>query len=207
MSAFVVSKVHIDLLVRAALHAAPAGDAFRWWAVDENGEFDVERGAHGWHEISELAESFDPEEQERRGLLSPSQVGQLLVNENVRSVGHRYSEPGRVYYYGAGAAARMDDLDPDAGELPGPCDAYYMGPYVYANPGYTLNPGEIFRAIDVLDYQSCEHDGWRSSEAFAFLAALRERTCSQVEGYASSPHGWEADDLAGKPLEFSRRIL
>lgn len=92
-----------------------------------------------------------------------SQTGQMLVDENVASVSHRYP-----------------DTDPAFGDLPGPCDAYYMGPYIYTDPGRTLSAGEVFRAIDCLDYQSCEHPGWRASEAFAFLTALRKAYCDRV---------------------------
>lgn len=198
MSAFVVSKKHVDLLVRVAL---TYGRDFTWWQVDAAGEY------AGWRQVDELAESHGPEEQERRGLFSPSQLGQILVSANVRSVGFRYSEPGRTAYYGPEVAASMDDLDADAGELPGPCDAYYMGPYVYANPGYTLSPGEVFKAISCLDYQSCEYDEWRQSEAFAFLGALRLEACRRVDGYEDAPWGWEDSDLGGRALEFSRRII
>jgi hypothetical protein len=94
---------------------------------------------------------------------TPSQLGQMLVDENVASVATRYP-----------------DTNPDEGDLPGPIDAYYMGPYVYADPRKDLTPGEVFRAIDCLDYQSCEHDGWRASEAFAFLTSLRKAYCDRV---------------------------
>jgi hypothetical protein len=184
MSAWVVSKTHIDLLVRAALHAREvSGHGFSWWAVEENG------GYAGWRELDEFAEERAPR-YEGHEFVSPSALGQILVNENVMSVHHRYP-----------------DDNPDMGELPGPVDAYYMGPYVYENPGYTLTPGEVFAAIDCLDYQSCEHDEWMQSEAYAFLRALRVRYCQKVEGYAEAPHGWEQEDLAKRPREFSRRVL
>lgn len=160
MSAFVVDKQHIDLMVRAALKACPtryAGDGRRlsWWRTDENG------GYAGWRELNQHAETM--EDDDYKAFYTPSQLGQMLVSENVRSVHHRYP-----------------DTDPDEGDLPGPVDAFYMAPYVYADPGRDLSPGEVFRAIDCLDYQSCEHEGWRSSEAFAFCAALRKAYCDQI---------------------------
>lgn len=192
MSAWIVHKTHIDLLTRFALRAS-GRESFQWWQVNEQGEY------AGWRRLDELASGEDPER------FSPSQFGQLLVSENVESVAYRYSEPGRSYYYGQDVAQAMEDLA--EAELPGPCDRYYLAPYVYANPGYTLTPGELFAAIDCLDYQSCEHDGWRRSEAFAALEALRGAACRQVDGYADAPHGWEASDLQGKALEFSRRVI
>lgn len=170
MSAYVVDKRDIDLLVRAALDARP--EAMSWWRVDEAGEY------AGWRELSRHAESKTDDDY--KAYYTPSQLGQILVSENVRSVSHRYSEPGRTTYYGSDVAAEMDDLDADLGELPGPCDAYYMGPYIYSDPGHEPTPGEVFSLIDCLDYQSCEHDEWRQSEAFAFLTALRKAYCDRV---------------------------
>jgi hypothetical protein len=158
MSAFVVDKSLIDLLVAAADHYGRRGGGSRmqWWQTDEQG------GYAGWRYLW-------PAEDEDDSHYTASQVGQMLVDENVRSVHHRYS-----------------DTDPDRGDLPGPVDAYYMGPYVYEPPGRVLSPGEVFAAIDCLDYQSCEHDEWRSSEAHAFLESLREAACRHVDGYARS---------------------
>lgn len=136
MSAFIVDKKHIDLLVAAADHYGRAGyqgSKMQWWQVDENGEY------AGWRYLATYEDTSTEE------LYTLSQLGQILVSENVASVGHRYSEPGRVVYYGAEAAAGMDDLDPAAGDLPGPCDAYYMAPYVYDNPGRILSPGEVLQ--------------------------------------------------------------
>ena len=166
MSAFVVDKTHIDLLVKAAEHYGRSeyqGSRMQWWQVDENGEYT------GWRYL-------DANEDAREEYYTLSQLGQILVNENVASVTYRYP-----------------DTDADAGDLPGPCDAFYMAPYVFTDPGYVLSPAEVFRAIDCLDYQSCEHPEWRKTEAFAFLAALRERVCRQVAGYSDAP--WEFDTI------------
>lgn len=183
MSAHVVSKFDIDLLVRAAVHGGRGAERFRWWKVDEDGDY------VGWREIDEFAErNVHPSPYEK---VSPSQLGQMLVDACVASVGYRYQ-----------------DTDPDRGDLPGPTDAYYMGPYVYENPGYTLSPGEVFRTIDYYDYQSCEHPDWRKSEAYAFLRSLRESYCAKVAGYESAPWGWDdPSSIADKPKEFSRRII
>lgn len=172
MSAYVVSKTHIDLMVRAADHYGRReidGMGFRWWRVDENGDF------AGWHELDELAEvapsRHDPEYLVK---IMPSAAGQILVNENIRSVSGQYP-----------------DADPDVGDLPGPCDAYYMGPYVYEDPGRVLTPAEVFKAIDNYDYQSCESDDWRRTEAFAFCESLRRTACRALDGYAAAPWGFE----------------
>jgi hypothetical protein len=160
MSAFVVDKSDIDRLVRAALYAHQShypGDRrqMQWWRVDEQGDY------AGWNKLYELAETRAGDDYMQ--YVTPSYLGQILVSENVASVAYRY-----------------EDCTPDAGDLPGPCDAYYMGPYVYSDPREDLTPGAVFELIDRLDYQSCEHPGWRTSEAHAFCVALRKAYCDRV---------------------------
>ena len=175
MSAYVVDKSHIDRMVSAALKAHPAGHPgttrrLRWWRVDESGDY------AGWRELNTNAEQMT--EDDYMSYYTPSELGQMLLNENIASVSYRYSEPGRASYYGAETAASMDDLEDT--DLPGPCDRYYLGPYIYEDPRVEMTPGQVFEHIDCLDYQSCEHPGWRSSEAFAFLTSLRDAYCRQV---------------------------
>jgi hypothetical protein len=175
VSAYILDKEDVDKLVYAALRAYPAGQPgsslrLSWWRVDEEGKYE------GWRELNQHAEQMIDDDY--KAYYTPSQLGQILVNENVASVSYRYSTPGRTGYYGAEAAAAMEDNEDDI--LPGPCDRYYMAPYVYTEPRWQPTPGQVFSLIDCLDYQSCEHDGWRSSEAFAFLTALREAWCRRV---------------------------
>lgn len=181
MSAYVVNRAHIDLLVGAALRSKPAGQPgvtgnLQWWRVDEDGDF------AGWHRLEPHC-TEPPDDDLNLTCVSPSWLGQILINENVASVSYRYP-----------------DDNVDAGELPGPVDAYYLGPYVYRDRRITLKTGEVFAMIDSFDYQACEHPGWRKSEAFAFLRALREAYCRRVEGYdvdyATAPWRWDDETLA-----------
>jgi hypothetical protein len=167
MSAWIVSKEHVDVLTRFAIERSRGTFGFSWWQVDADGRY------AGWRKLDEHGPGVDPER------FTPSQLGQVLVSENVRSVHHRYPS---------------DDVD--AGELPGPCDAYYLAPYVYEDPGYVLSPGEVFKAIDCLDYQSCETDDWHQTEAFALLRSLREEACAMVNGYEAAPWGFDAESLS-----------
>lgn len=160
MSAYIVDRKAIDLLVYAALNADPSYHGndrkLSWWNVDEKG------GYLGWHAVHENAEYMLGAGS--RAYVTPSAAGEMLVSENARSIEYRYPDTAR-----------------DRGDMPGPIDAYYMGPYVYTEPkGETLTPGKVFTLIDELDYQSCEHDGWTTSEAYAFLRSLREAWCRQV---------------------------
>jgi hypothetical protein len=163
MSAFMVSKHHIDLIVTAALHYGSRYDSsagVSWWRTDEEGNF------QGWNEVRRYERTGDDYKQ----YVTPDQLGQMLVSENVASVSSRYPNDG-------------------PGELPGPTDCYYLKPYTYEPTGRIPTPGEVFKAIDCLSYQSCEHPGWYSSEACRMLEALRLGACTRVEGYEEAP--WE----------------
>ena len=90
------------------------------------------------------AKLFDREE--------ATEKGQMLWRENVISVSYRYNLPTR-----------------DATELAqyeGDVEAYEYEPVEVDGPA-------MARVIDCLDYQSCEHDGWQESAAFALLENLR----------------------------------
>ena len=125
MSAWIVSKKHIDVLVAAA---------------------DL------------------PTQAER------NELGQLLWDENHKSVNYRYTE-----------------------QRPTPR-------YTFTAPPAPLNTPTILKQINCLDYQSCEHEGWGSSKAFAWLKKLEEmlvpanQTAAQMEAtpeYNKAPWGIE----------------
>jgi hypothetical protein len=141
MSAWIVDKAHIDLLVSAAKQ----------------------------FEMGEMLPVV--------GVTSDDQLGQMLVDECVKSVSYRY--PG-------------DDVG--KGELPGPRDAYYLEPYRF-EATRTFTATEIHRACACYDYQSCEHPGWDSSMACLFTATLR--AAAEAVGYSDGediPWGFgEAD--------------
>jgi hypothetical protein len=81
-----------------------------------------------------------------------TEKGQMLWRENVTSVSYRYNLPTR-----------------DATEL-----AQYEGDVeAYEFAHYDVTGPKIVDAIDCLDYQSCEHDGWEASAAYALLGQLR----------------------------------
>jgi hypothetical protein len=187
MSAFVVAKVQIDFLVQAAI-AGPS-DAVRW-NKDAEPNF-------SWHHDEQLhrldlsAEVGDERPAAIPGLnaielVPPSVIGQRLVDECVASVHARYP-----------------DTDPGEGDLPGPSDAYYMGPYVWEpyRRGETrgsrcaiLPPAStavIAKQIAHYEYQSCEHDEWEASEAHALCRALADALLCSLPGWTEAPWGIE----------------
>jgi hypothetical protein len=122
MSAWIVSKKHIDLLVTAALSAkymTPAGG-------DER---------------------------------QPSELGLMLWVENHKSVNSRYSE------------TRMPEG------------------YKFTRFPGKIDPIVVLKQIACYEYQSCEHDTWKTSEAFKFCQALTTEMINALPGYSEAPWG------------------
>ncbi len=135
MSAFVVSKTHIDVVVSGASDVLPSL-AYR----------------HG----------------------TPDLIGQILWRANVRSVLHRYprivaTDEAQVY---ADAVA-----------------AYRHTRYL------AITPGQLAKALDCLDYQSCETDDWRSTPAHEIVETIRGAILQGLPGYEAAPWGIERSHI------------
>ncbi len=189
MSAYVVSRAQIDFLVQAAL-AGPCDGV--GWSSEPEPNFSWYHDDR-WHRLDPRADIGDERPAAIPGftsieLVGPSVLGQRLLDERVASVHSRYP-----------------DTSPDEGGLPGPRDAYYMGPYVWEPylrsetrliahgmarvippPAATV---VIAKQIANYEYQSCEHDSWESSEAHAFCRALAERLLRSLPGWEEAPWG------------------
>tara|TARA_R110002012_G_scaffold12735_7_gene56274 strand:+ start:1791 stop:2273 length:483 start_codon:yes stop_codon:yes gene_type:complete len=74
--------------------------------------------------------------------------------------------------------------------------------YFECNP---LTPGEMFKAINCLEYQSCEFDGWYESDAYKLLRIIRNSTQERVQGYEDAP--WGMEDLDPRLLESGPILL
>ena len=115
---------------------------------------------------------------ERVTLDTADAVGAALWRENVASVAHLYPRD-----------------TPDA--LPGPVpsadpDAYTLRQY------RTVAPVQALKALACYAYQSCEHPGWRESEAARFCDQLRHAVISRLPGYEDA--AWEIDDRGSEGL-------
>lgn len=124
MSAYIVSKRHIDAIVTAAVNAGLGGGK------------------------------------------TPDQLGDMLWRENVVSVCFRYRES----------------------TLP---DVFYR-----FEPNALNDPWSLIKQIDCYEYQSCEHDAWEASEAFALVEALRAATLQslgmpKVQAIYQMEAGWK----------------
>lgn len=102
----------------------------------------------------------------REGMLTldtADQVGGMLAAANRRGVNR--ANPGH---------------DPAA---PEPTE-----PYVYRRAGVTGGWPAILKAVDCLEYQSCDAPDWAGSEARAFCEALRRHAIRELDGYRAAPY-------------------
>lgn len=106
--------------------------------------------------------------------LTPDELGQLLLNENIRSV-----------------RARYPDDAPDS--LPGPCDQRRVWAYRFASVRHQL-PAWVIKACDCLRYQSCETDDYEQTLAYAVLQAIRESAIEHLT--VDAPWGATSEDVA-----------
>lgn len=179
MSAFVVSRAHIDAIVCTAING-PTDAEGQWrgpsWSRDvaeqelipgspEYGTTQIQ-----WMKVSTAGMS---ELVTKSGEISADELGFILWAENVASVRYRYpndapgEEPGTY----------VDD-EPE-----------WHSTYKYRRAGKRLTIAEAFSAITCLDYQSCEHPEWRESEAFRILQSVKDCLATVLPGYSAAP--WE----------------
>jgi hypothetical protein len=130
MSAWIVSKKHIDALVTAYLHSQ---------------YFDSQRTA---------------EENDR--------IGQMLWDENHRSVNYRYKEAMLPPSYKFEPCSTFENKD---------------------GSKVKLDNIALCKLIDCYEYQTCEHKEWATSEACSFCNALRKRLVMRTDGYEDAPWG------------------
>lgn len=169
MSAYIVSKSHIEAMLRVGL-AGPKGrpvnpgnawHGLSWYAEDPRtvvaGAID---SADYFRRIGEARRSLDHETVQR--------VGTMLTLANVASV-----------------SARYPDDKPD--ELPGPTSHYWTEPIRFdVHNARSLTAVEGLVALNGYEYQSCETDDWRDSEAHAFIEALRSALIHALPGYSEA---------------------
>lgn len=83
-------------------------------------------------------------------------LGQILLNENYRSVNFRYSKNDSPHEFQPKAIQQY-------------------------------KPVEILSLIAGYEYQACETDDWRETEAFAIVDALKHRAIKRLDGYEKDP--------------------
>ena len=135
MSAFVVRKRHIDVLITAGIVFKRDGGLY-------------------WYDATNQTRKLD--------YTTADEVGTMLLAENVKSVNHRYGENEE------------------------------SEPYAFTRVSGTPDPIVVLKAIACYEYQSCEHDGWKRSDAHAFCDALQSVAIHALPGYGNAP--WEIPD-------------
>jgi len=165
MSAFIVSKAHIDALVDAAI--ASQSDRLSWYDTDITGLWG---DCGSYEEYSAILASHRHE----ATIEEVDRIGRMLWGENLKSVQARYP-------------------DDASGDRPGPIgltdddiESYTHGLFYMRRP---LPAVAVLKAINCYEYQSCEHGGWPRSEAKYFCDALKERMIRRLPGYDDAE--WE----------------
>lgn len=163
MSAHMQSHAHIDAIVT---HAITGKCAEVFDPLGEQGIHWVHDGTH-YTMDARYADVFT--------LVTPTEAGQMLFDENKTSVEYRY-----------------------------PGDEFMAVKYPYGEyrPTGLLTLPEIIKAIDGLVYQSCEHPTFYSSSAYAFLMALKSKMASKISGYDEA-ETWSITEFDIKRPTFS----
>jgi hypothetical protein len=147
MSAFVVSHDHIDALLTFATDQKPNDEIV--FVVGDVGR-----------EITAA---------------NATEIGRILLAENVRSVQARYPQLPASELPGA-----LVDEDTVA--------SYKFGTWRVAK----LEPLWILKACDSFDHQACETEDYEASDACVIIEAIRIRAIRELPGYTNAP-GWSLD--------------
>lgn len=152
MSAYMVSKPHIDLLLSVAAFGPKDS---RWdggprWGPD---------ACLGFEQLAE--------------------IGQAMVDENLRSILSRYPDC-------------HDNLE----AIPGPIEQYWAVPYAHEERGIKLTPVEAIVAVRGYMYQACEHPEWPDSHVRQWCESLLLHLLSSLPGYGAAPWEWDEEEIS-----------
>jgi hypothetical protein len=123
----------------------------------------INRGSHGkftwWNGEAKEISHYDP--------AGAAAFASELWKENVKSVNHRYPND------------------------PAPIDLFTIAPQKIDDMlhGWDFEPVQVLKAISCLNYQSCEHPEWETSNAHAFLEGLKNAAIASLAGYSEAAWG------------------
>ena len=135
MSAYLVEEQHINYLLSAALSRRISWHGFSYYDSDKQTRVAVDQG-------------------------NAEAIGQMLWNENGKSVDYRYSQ---------------------VSERP----VFTLRRLVH----HSFDPVQVLKAIDSYTYQACEHPEWVDSTAHDFCQALQAMAISSLPGYEDAAWG------------------
>ena len=100
---------------------------------------------------------------------SPTKLGNLLWQENIRSVRYRYNN---------------EPVD----QLPGPMGEDYL--YKYRPfPPVKIEALTTIKACECYDYQASECPDWQQSEAYRVVESIKSAAIHHLPGYEKAPWG------------------
>lgn len=109
-------------------------------------------------------------------------IANLLWRENIKSVSARYPNESSE-------------------TLPGPLEHETITARDFRHTFDSINPVQVLKACDCLEYQSCEHDGWIESEAHTILNRLRRDAIHALHGYDDAE--WGAPEINRNGIRLS----
>jgi hypothetical protein len=161
MSAFMVSETHVNAPISVALWG-PSGQGVapghwhrpRWYTVPPTAKMDFAA-------VQQINRTID--------IHTCHEVGQMLVDANVRSLRCRYGA----------AAARM---------IP-----EWTTAYRYRASPFGTRPTAVegLKLIACYRYQSCKCADWEQSEAHRFCQSLEHSLIACLPGYDAAPWVWK----------------
>ncbi|MFA7279133.1 MAG: hypothetical protein WC100_03465 [Sterolibacterium sp.] len=140
MSAFIVENKHIDYLINAALNLerGPYAQQFSWL-----------RKYRGAIDAAEAAKELDA-------------IGQMLLNENWRSINARYREENAAPVY-----------------------IFNENSYRHAVPDAL----QVLKSISCFEYQACESDDYEKTLTAQFCRELHNHYIPRLPGYDKAVWG------------------
>lgn len=165
MSAYIVDNRTIDYLVSWISHGDRSHGSFSTRTI--------------WPKVDDVPESLRPcvDGDDRYGwrlrldIMPATDIGRILMAENVRSVTARYGE----------SKLGTDET--------GAADAYTFRPVV------DLRPEWVVSSAACLNYQSCETEDWERTVAHAIMSAIRESAIHAWTRRTEAPWGVTDADL------------
>jgi hypothetical protein len=82
-------------------------------------------------------------------------VGQIILDENVRSVNTRYNEESKETFK-----------------------------YSFENYGF-FDPRQVISVCKCIEYQSCETSDWEQSKAYRLITRIKDYAIGEIEGMSS----------------------
>lgn len=118
-----------------------------------------------------------------------ARAANMLRDENIKSVCFRYNET------------------PDSDNLPGPNHRGEITPEDFMRNAWSdFDPAQVFKSIHCLNYQSCEHEDWEDSEAFALLTYLKDQAGRAQVGYEDAEWGAPPTDAERRAARLAEEI-